>query len=99
MELLFVALAGAIIGGSVRYLVPHRRSHGAALVPAIGTAAAVTVWSVLTWAGWPFDGTWIWVVTLLASAATSLAAALYLPRQRREADVRLLAELSKPSRA
>ena len=36
MELLFVALGGAIIGLGARYLLPHRHTHGAVLMPAIG---------------------------------------------------------------
>jgi hypothetical protein len=96
VELLFVALGGTIIGGLTRYLLPGRLSHGAMLLPAIGTVAAMILWSALTWAGWQFDGGWIWFVSLLAAAASSATAGLFLPRRRREADARLLSRLNRP---
>ena len=40
MELLFVALGGAILGLGARYLLPGRHTHGSVLVPAIGVIAA-----------------------------------------------------------
>ncbi len=99
MELLFVALIGAIIGAVARYTLPGRHSHGATLVPAIGMAAAVTVWSALTWLGLPFNGGWIWVVSLLAAVGSAVAAGVLLPRRRAESDARLLSSLSKASSA
>lgn len=96
MELLFVTLGGAMIAALLRYLIPGRHAYGSVLLPAIGVVVAAIVWAALTWVGWTFDGTWIWVVSLFAAGAVSLATALLLPRRRREADARLLARLSKP---
>ncbi|PJJ62279.1 hypothetical protein [Compostimonas suwonensis] len=95
MELLFVALGGAIIGLAVRYLLPHRSEHGVVLIPAIGTAVASVLWVILTWAGMPYDGGWIWWITLIASALVSLAAAFLIGRRRSESDQKMLSRLMK----
>lgn len=95
MELLFVVLGGVLLGAIVRYAVPGRQSYGAALLPAIGGIVAAIVWSGLTWAGWRFDGGWIWVVSLVASGIVPLVVALLLPRSRRTADDQLFARLNR----
>ncbi|MGG7463504.1 MULTISPECIES: hypothetical protein [unclassified Plantibacter] len=95
MELLFVVLGAAIIGLAARYLLPQRDQHGAALIPAIATAAAAIVWVALTWAGMPWDGAWIWVITFVASALTAVAADLVLGRVRTAKDAELLERLQK----
>jgi uncharacterized membrane protein YeaQ/YmgE (transglycosylase-associated protein family) len=96
MELLFIVVFGAGIGGIVRYLVPGRQSHGIFLLPALGIAAASIVWAALTWLGFGFDGGWIWVASIAAAVIVPVAAAFYLPRQRKAADDALLARLSAP---
>lgn len=93
MELLFVALGGLAIGLVLRYVLPGRSSHGAALLPAIGLTVASAVWSILTWVGMPFDGGWIWWASFAGATVAALAAGLILPRRRRDADALLLASL------
>jgi membrane protein implicated in regulation of membrane protease activity len=56
-----------------------------------GTA---TVWVALVWAGWKFDGGWIWAVSLVAAAVASVVTALLVVRFRETADQRLLHHLS-----
>ena len=94
MELLFVAVGGAILGALARYLLPGRKTSGALLLPAVGVVAACLVWVALTWAGLGFDGGGIWFVTLAASALVPTAAAVLIPRRRRHADALLLAQLT-----
>lgn len=94
MELLFVALGGAIFGLAARYALPNRTEYGVALVPAVGTAAAAVVWVALTWLGMQWDSGWIWLITLAAAAALSVVAALFVGRARAASDERLLAQLS-----
>ncbi|MEJ1230860.1 MAG: hypothetical protein WDM88_10080 [Galbitalea sp.] len=65
------------------------------LLPAIAAAVGAIVWVALTWLGWKFDGGWIWVVSLLASAVVAVVCALILPRSRRENDQQLLQQLSR----
>lgn len=94
MEIVFVTVIGAGIGAVVRYLVPGRRSYGMALLPAVGAAATAAVWAILVWAGWTFDGGWIWVVSIGAGLIASVLVAVLLPRARAAADTRALHALS-----
>jgi hypothetical protein len=95
MELLFVTLGGAIIGLGLRYAFPGRETHGAALMPAFGAASASAIWAALTWAGWRFDGVWIWVVSLGLTAVLSGVLAVTISRRRRHTDAQMLATLSR----
>lgn len=90
MELLFIALGGAVLGIAARYALPGRLTHGAVLVPAIGTMVASVVWVALTWLGLAWDGGWIWGVTLGVTALASVAADLALVRTRTAGDERML---------
>lgn len=95
MELLFVVLGGAIIGLAARYSFPQPETYGALLMPAIGAVSASVVWAALTWAGWKFDGGWIWVVSLAAAGITAVLVSLFLARSRVQSDHSLLAKLSR----
>jgi quaternary ammonium compound-resistance protein SugE len=95
MELFFICLIGAVIGLIARYVLPERQRHGTLLVPAIGTAAGAVVWVGLTWAGTPWNGGWIWTITLALTAIISCAAALLIGQGRKRSDEKLLAALSK----
>ena len=94
MEFVFVVVIAACLGAIVRYTIPGRDSHGAALLPAVSTAVTATVWVGLLWLGWTFDGGWIWAVSLIAGPAAAVAAAISLPPARARADEQLLHELS-----
>lgn len=95
MELLFVALAGALLGLGARYLLPDRHTHGAVLIPALGVIVASVLWVALTWAGLKWDGGWIWWITLLGTAAVVAVADLVIGRVRTAHDERLLHSLAK----
>jgi hypothetical protein len=95
MELLFVIVVAAGIGAIVRYLIPKRGTYGLFLLPAASAITAAIVWVATLWAvRWTFDGTWIWVTSLLAAFGVALALALVLPRRRHDHDARLLHQLS-----
>lgn len=93
MELLFVALFGALIGLVARYALPHRGTHGVLLVPAVGTVAAMAAWVALTWAGLRWDQGVIWIATLGLSALAAAGVDLVLGRRRSAADARALAAI------
>jgi len=95
VELLFVALGGAIIGLAVRYFLPHRHTHGAVLIPALGVMVSSALWVALTWAGLKWNGGWIWWITLVGTAAIVAVADIVIGRVRTAQDDRLLADLSK----
>jgi hypothetical protein len=96
MELLFVTLGGAILGLAARYALPRRHTYGVALVPAIGAAVAAVVWVGLTWLGWAWDGGWIWVVSLVASALVAAASAYLIGPRRERSDAALFERLARP---
>lgn len=85
MELLFVALAGAILGLGARYLLPNRHTHGSALIPAVGVSVACVLWVALTWAG----------LALLGTAAIVVAADLVVGRVRAAHDEKLFHTLNR----
>ncbi|MBP2457883.1 putative membrane protein YeaQ/YmgE (transglycosylase-associated protein family) [Clavibacter michiganensis] len=93
MELLFVALFGAVVGLVARYALPSRSTHGALLIPAVGTIAAMVAWVVLTWAGLRWDQGVIWIATLVLSALVAAGVDLVVGRRRSAADARDLAAI------
>jgi len=95
VELLFVTVIGASLAAILRYLLPSRGMYGSALLPAVGAAVTATVWVALVWVGLTFDGTWIWVASLLAGVGAALTTALMLPRHREAADARSFQEFSR----
>ncbi|MCU1477258.1 MAG: hypothetical protein JWQ64_1951 [Subtercola sp.] len=100
MELLFIVLAGIIMGALARYLFPLRDTHGVVLMPAVGGITAAIVWEILTWLNWPWDGGWIWVVTVVVTALVVGITAPVLGRTRRAHDrAQLTALLSPKARA
>jgi hypothetical protein len=98
MELMFVALGGAILGLAARYALPRRLTHGSVLVPAVGTGVAAVVWVVLTWLGWAWDGGWIWWVSLILAGLAAVVVDLRLGKRREAADLAMLHTLTKTGR-
>jgi hypothetical protein len=96
MELLFVVLGGAILGLAARYSLPRRHTYGSALIPAIGAGVAAVVWVALTWLGWPWDGAWIWVVSLAVAGVASAASAFLIGPRRERHDAVLFERLARP---
>ena len=94
MEIIFVTVIGAALGGIIRYLVPGRESHGLAIMPGVAAAVTAAVWAGLVWLGFTFDGGWIWVIALGAGIAASITTALVLPRVRATNDAEMLHRLS-----
>jgi len=95
MEMLFAVLLATGLSLGVRYVFRGRDTFGSAMFPAIGAAVSAVVWAGLTWLGWPFDGGWIWLVSLASGPIVCLAIGLLLPRRRQKADADLLATLSR----
>jgi hypothetical protein len=95
VELLFIALGGALLGLGARYLLPNRHTHGAVLIPALGVIAATVLWVALTWAGLKWDGGWIWWITLVGTAVIVAAVDIVVGRVRTGHDDKLLHTLAK----
>ncbi|MFT4124447.1 MAG: hypothetical protein QM635_11520 [Microbacteriaceae bacterium] len=95
METMFAILIAAGIGILLRYASgADRARYGLLLIPGIAAMVTAVVWEALVWAGWTFDGTWIWVVGLFVGPFTALVVALTLPRRRSVSDRALLTKLS-----
>ncbi len=95
MELLFITLAGVIIGAIARYALPGRHSHGSMLIPGIGAAVAAAAWVGFTWLGLKWNGGWIWVIVIAITAVVVVGLDLLIAFARTKSDSRLLASLSK----
>jgi hypothetical protein len=95
MELLIVALGGALIGLAARYSIPGRATQGAVLIPALATGLAAVIWVALTWLGMKWDGGWIWWLTFAVTAAITVGVDLLLTRRREHGDNALLHALMK----
>lgn len=95
MELLFVFLAGAILGMAARYFLPAHHTHGVILIPSIGAGFASAIWVALTWAGLKWNGSMIWWITLIATGVVVIAVDLLVGRARESADAAQLATLMK----
>jgi quaternary ammonium compound-resistance protein SugE len=93
--MLFAVLGGVLLGIGVFYAMPGKDKYGVAVLPAVAGAATAVVWAALTWAGWTFDGGWIWIVALAAGVAASALTGFVLARMRSAADERMLQRLSK----
>lgn len=96
MELLFVVLGGAVLGFVFHYALPDADTRGVLLAPASGAVVAAIVWEALTWAGWPADGGWIWVVGLVLPAVVAVLVCRVAAVRRRARDSDHFARLVRP---
>ncbi|MFC4241872.1 hypothetical protein ACFOYW_00690 [Gryllotalpicola reticulitermitis] len=95
MELMFIALAGILIGFAGRYLLPWRSTHGAALMPALGGIAAMVLWVGLTWAGLKWDAGVIWWITLFGTGVVVAAVDILVGQVRTVSDAALLEHVTQ----
>ncbi|MFZ6991041.1 hypothetical protein ACO0E1_04055 [Curtobacterium sp. RRHDQ66] len=86
MELLFAVLGGIICGAIAHVILPWHSTRGQLLGPAVGGITAAVLWEVLTWAGWRYDATWIWVVALVGAGVVALLVEWLLGRSRTTKD-------------
>jgi len=98
MELLFVVIGAAGLGIIPRYLLPGRDRYGSALLPGVSVVVASIAWAALTWLGWPFDGGWIWWVSLAAGVLAATAVPLLITGKRAKHDTELFQTLSSAQR-
>ncbi|MEO5535888.1 MAG: hypothetical protein ABIR17_12245 [Pseudolysinimonas sp.] len=88
MELAYVTVVGLGIGLLLRYLLPGRRMHGVALIPAIGAIVAALLWTGFTWLGFKAGEPWIWVITFAGTVGITLVVDVIVSRIRMAEDAR-----------
>jgi hypothetical protein len=93
VELLFIVLGGVLLGFVFHYSLPAADTRGVLLAPAVGAVVAAVVWEALTWAGWPADGGWIWVVGLVLPGVAAIVACRVAAVRRRARDTEQFARL------
>lgn len=95
MELLFIFLIGASIGLVVRYILRGRETQGGLLLGAVSAVGAGIASQLCLWAlRMPYDGGWIWVISLVVGGLAAIIVGVTLPKRRRTADRALLTKLS-----
>ena len=98
MELLFVALGGAVIGLIAHYSLSGQVRRGVVLLPAVATALISVLWEGLTWAGLAYSDFLIWGISFAVTAVTVFALGVILGRRRTTADDAFYSHLSKTGR-
>lgn len=90
MEILFIALGGLLLGSAAHVALPRRRNYGVAVLPAVGLVVASIAWVALSALGWPADGGWIWLVSLVLPAVASVVVGLVFGRARARSDAEFM---------
>ncbi|MDT0156716.1 hypothetical protein Q9R19_03650 [Microbacterium sp. ARD32] len=88
MYILLALIAACALGIALHFLLPHRALRGVAVTPAIATAAAAALYTLLQWSGIAESSVWLWVISIggalvLAALATIAISAV---RTRRDAE-------------
>ncbi|MFT6534814.1 MAG: hypothetical protein ACJAS7_000852 [Alpinimonas sp.] len=99
MELLFVALGGAIIGLVAHYVIPGQVRRGVVVLPALGTVLISVVWEGLTWAGLAYSDFVIWGITFAVTIIAVCGLGITFSRRRTSADDLFFSSMSKTGRA
>lgn len=84
---------GAAIGLLTRYLLAGRQWVGLFLNPLAAAAAAGIVWTIGALMGATADNGWLWLTSLAAALAVSIAIPKLLPSRRARSDAAYLAQL------
>ncbi len=99
MELLFVALGGAIIGLIAHYSLPGTVRRGVIVLPAVATAVISILWEGLTWLGLPAGEFLIWGISFVLTAAVTFGLGVVLGRRRTVSDDAFFSTFTKTGRA
>lgn len=86
MYILLALIAACALGIAVHYLVPRRNLRGVALVPAVATAAAAVIYTVMQWAGVGEGSIWLWLASVVGAVVLSGVAGYAVTEQRRRSD-------------
>jgi uncharacterized membrane protein YeaQ/YmgE (transglycosylase-associated protein family) len=99
VELLFAVLGGILCGAIAHVIMPWRALRGVLLGPTVGGVVAAVVWEALTWAGWKYGGTWIWVVALVGAGVVALVVEWVVGPRREHRDASFFEHVQTTGRA
>lgn len=87
MYILLALIAACALGVALHYQLPRRDLRGVAVTPAITTAAAAVIYTILQWSGVAENVVWLWVASIGGGILIGLIATLTLSalRIRRDA--------------
>lgn len=86
MYILLALIAACALGIAVHYLVPRRNLRGVALVPAVATAVAAVVYTLMQWMGIGQDSIWLWVASIGGAIVVSAIVGVVVTAQRGRSD-------------
>lgn len=90
MYILLALIAACALGVAVHFLLPYRDLRGAAVTPAIATATAGAVYTLMQWGGVSEDNVWLWLASIGGGVGVAVLATVALSsvRHRRDAEAK-----------
>lgn len=86
MYIALALIAACALGIAVHFLLPDRSLRGVVLAPAIATAVAAVVYTLLQWVGLGEDNVWLWLASVGGAVVASAAAGYAITSSRRRSD-------------
>lgn len=93
MYILLALVAACVLGIAAHYLIGGRDLRGVAVTPAVSTVAAGVIYTAMQWAGVGEGSVWLWLASIVGSAAVAVLATLALVATRRRSDAEAKAAL------
>lgn len=93
MYILLALIGACALGIGAHYLLPNRALRGVAVVPAVATAAAAVIYTVLQWTGVGEDSVWLWLASIVGALAIAVATGYVLTTSRLRSDAEKRAAL------
>jgi hypothetical protein len=86
MYILLALIAACALGVALHYLLPRRDLRGVAVTPAITTATAAAIYTIMQWSGVGENVVWLWVASIGGGILIALLATLALSSVRTHRD-------------
>lgn len=86
MYILLALIAACVLAIGMHFLLPGRELRGVAVVPAIATAAAAAIYTIMQWSGIGQDSVWLWLASIVGSLVIAGVAGYLLTTSRRRSD-------------
>ncbi|MGF2948533.1 hypothetical protein [Microbacterium alcoholitolerans] len=86
MYILLALIAACSLGVALHFLMPHRELRGVAVTPAIATAVAAAIYTIMQWAGIAEGNVWLWVASIGGGLAVAALVTVSITAQRSHHD-------------